>query len=315
MKLQNEVMLTACILTYNHKKYIRQCLDSILGQKTNFTFEVLVADDVSSDETVSIVKEEYGDRVTVLERTANVGVSRNLYDCMKAAKGRYLYVLAGDDWISCMELFQRHVDFLEIHPEYSSVANWTDIMTDDGEKIDIIQNTQDVFTLYDFLKAKHINSQVGVVRNYWKCEEDNSYLYKCCRNNEETPLNFYILEKGPKAIIQESLVCYRYVCKEDGENYNSIHKLSQVFADIYGSIDYLSTIKGNIYNFEFMKLRNIYEFFGAALKRDHSIKELIEVYCELSKADRKMLFHNLMKLIKYRGRFPDEYMEERIIKG
>lgn len=49
--------VSICCLTYNHEKYIRQCLDGLIMQKTEFDFEILVHDDASSDATQSIINE------------------------------------------------------------------------------------------------------------------------------------------------------------------------------------------------------------------------------------------------------------------
>ena len=49
--------VSICCVTYNHERYIRQCLDGFVLQKTNFPFEVLVHEDASLDSTASIVKE------------------------------------------------------------------------------------------------------------------------------------------------------------------------------------------------------------------------------------------------------------------
>ena len=49
--------LQVVCLTYNHEKYIRQALDSVIMQKTDFPFELLVGDDASSDHTPEIIKE------------------------------------------------------------------------------------------------------------------------------------------------------------------------------------------------------------------------------------------------------------------
>ena len=49
--------LSICVITYNHEKYISKALDSILMQKTNYSFEVLIADDCSTDNTPNILKE------------------------------------------------------------------------------------------------------------------------------------------------------------------------------------------------------------------------------------------------------------------
>ena len=47
----NEVLVSVYCLAYNHEKYIRDCLDGYVKQKTNFKFEVIEHDDASTDET------------------------------------------------------------------------------------------------------------------------------------------------------------------------------------------------------------------------------------------------------------------------
>ena len=55
--MNGSITVSICCLTYNHEKYIRQCLDGLIMQKTEFDFEILVHDDASSDATQSIINE------------------------------------------------------------------------------------------------------------------------------------------------------------------------------------------------------------------------------------------------------------------
>ena len=52
-----EVLVQICCLTYNHEKFIRDCLDGFVMQKTNFKYEVLIHDDASTDGTADIIRE------------------------------------------------------------------------------------------------------------------------------------------------------------------------------------------------------------------------------------------------------------------
>ena len=52
-----EFWLSICCITFNHAPYIRQCLDGFMMQKTDFSFEVLIHDDASTDETQDIIRE------------------------------------------------------------------------------------------------------------------------------------------------------------------------------------------------------------------------------------------------------------------
>ena len=49
------MLLSVCIRTYNQECFIAQALDSVLGQKTSFPFEIVVSDDCSKDGTKEIL--------------------------------------------------------------------------------------------------------------------------------------------------------------------------------------------------------------------------------------------------------------------
>ena len=52
-----DIMVSVICTAYNHEKYIRQCIDGFVMQKTNFEFEVIVHDDASTDNTADIIRE------------------------------------------------------------------------------------------------------------------------------------------------------------------------------------------------------------------------------------------------------------------
>jgi glycosyltransferase involved in cell wall biosynthesis len=51
MQKEKVPKVSVCVVTYNQEKYIRECLQSVVDQETDFDFEVLVADDYSKDKT------------------------------------------------------------------------------------------------------------------------------------------------------------------------------------------------------------------------------------------------------------------------
>ena len=53
----SEIMVSICVLSYNHEKYLRDCLDGIVTQKTSFPIEAWVHDDASTDSSADIIKE------------------------------------------------------------------------------------------------------------------------------------------------------------------------------------------------------------------------------------------------------------------
>ena len=91
MKEKDEVLLSVICPTYNHEKYIRQALDSILMQKVNFKYEVIVGEDCSPDNTREILKEyekKYPDIFTMVYHDKNIGARNNSQDLLKRANGK-----------------------------------------------------------------------------------------------------------------------------------------------------------------------------------------------------------------------------------
>lgn len=126
MKEDNSpVLVTILCLAYNHKSYIRQCLDGFVMQKTNFRFEAIVHDDASTDGTADIIREyenKYPDIIKPIYETENQ-YSKNdgtLHRIMlSSVRGKYVAECEGDDyWTDPLKL-QKQVDFLEAHPEFS----------------------------------------------------------------------------------------------------------------------------------------------------------------------------------------------------
>jgi glycosyltransferase involved in cell wall biosynthesis len=122
--MKNEILVSVGILTYNQEKYIRQTIDSILAQITNFNFEIIIADDCSIDNTREIV-EEYAKRfpqlIRLLPPEPNMGVLRNYRRALTECYGKYIAFCGGDDyWQDSLKL-QKQFDFLEAHVDYGVV--------------------------------------------------------------------------------------------------------------------------------------------------------------------------------------------------
>lgn len=132
--MDNSIIVTVCCLTYNHEKFIRQCLDGFIMQKTSFRFEVLVHDDASTDKTQDIIREYESNYPNIIRP---IFQKKNQYSkgirailatfCYPHARGKYIAICEGDDyWIDPLKL-QKHVDFLENNPEYGLVYTFSKI--------------------------------------------------------------------------------------------------------------------------------------------------------------------------------------------
>ena len=134
-EVSSKVLVSILVQTFNHEKYIKQCLDSILTQNTDFEFEILIGEDDSSDKTRDICI-EYANRfpekirlflhssdnkIAVLNSpTGNFNAFYNLL----SATGEYIAFCEGDDlWTDPMKL-QKQVDYLAHHKEYSLIYHY-----------------------------------------------------------------------------------------------------------------------------------------------------------------------------------------------
>ncbi|MEZ3508125.1 MAG: glycosyltransferase [Lachnospiraceae bacterium] len=114
------------MLTYNHENFIEQAIDSILMQKTDYSYRILIGEDCSTDNTRKIVEDyyrKYPDKMEVVLWEKNVGGLKNDLEIMHRCNARYVASLEGDDyWTDCHKL-QKQISFLESHPEYIGTAH------------------------------------------------------------------------------------------------------------------------------------------------------------------------------------------------
>ncbi|MEC3880162.1 glycosyltransferase family 2 protein [Parapedobacter sp. 10938] len=134
--------------TYNHGRFIRQCLDGFLIQKVNFPIEILVHDDASVDGTAEIIKEyanKYPQVIKPLCQTENQfsrGINVTLTYNFSRAEGKYIALCEGDDYWTDSYKLQRQVDFLENNPEFSlACGGFIKRIVNSGEEyIDVIDD-------------------------------------------------------------------------------------------------------------------------------------------------------------------------------
>lgn len=121
--------VSVCIPTYNHEQFIRQTLDGVLMQKTDFDIEIVIGDDASTDNNQAIIKEyiaQYPHLFNAFLHQENQGPKEprefagrnNVLMILKACKGDYVALCEGDDyWTDPLKL-QKQYDFMEAHKDY-----------------------------------------------------------------------------------------------------------------------------------------------------------------------------------------------------
>ncbi|MDY6372959.1 MAG: glycosyltransferase [Bacteroidales bacterium] len=117
--MNNSPMVSVIVITYNQEQWIQQTIESIINQKTDYSFEIIIGEDFGTDGTRAICKKyaDNYDNVTLLPQDKNLGLIGNYVQCVKACTGKYIMCCAGDDYWHNPNKIQLQVDFMEQHPE------------------------------------------------------------------------------------------------------------------------------------------------------------------------------------------------------
>lgn len=151
--------VSVTVVTYNHGDWLAQCLESIVTQKTNFSFEVIVGDDASTDQRTTEVLHEYASKypklIVPIVREINIGPTANYLDVIQRTKGEYIAHIDGDDVAKPGKL-QMQYDFLQKHRDCVMVGHQCDVVDGDGKFLRLFSknNTKRVFDI-DYLLKRH----------------------------------------------------------------------------------------------------------------------------------------------------------------
>lgn len=217
--MSEEIKVSVCIVTFNHERYIRRAIESVLMQKVNFPIEILVGDDCSQDKTPEILKEYEGKypNLRVILRQENLWGTpdNNSWRLRSTTRGKYVIVLEGDDfWLDTQKL-QKQVDFLDRHPDFIAVAHRCVVVGDDSAPIDeVYPECNDAEYTIDHFASNILPGQTTTVmyRNIYRGvpEVDLSILHKGLIPGDRL-LNFVLLCYGRVGCLPDRMTAYRHV--------------------------------------------------------------------------------------------------------
>ena len=212
-------VLSVWCLTYNHVNYIRDCLDGILGQKTDFEFEVVIFDDASNDGTTDIVK-EYCEKYPFIFHAFIA--KENIYkNCMANSirtrikvenmRGEYAAICEGDDYWSDPDKLQIQVDFLRSHPNYTLVMHNARRVNYKTGITDLMKGDE---PSHEIMPEEIIGQKSGIwptasmvgKKEVWICEP---FFFEC--GIGDWPMQLYAAATGRVYYMDQVMSVYRYM--------------------------------------------------------------------------------------------------------
>lgn len=225
--MADEIMVSISCITYNHEKYIRHCLDSLLMQKTNFKYDIIVHDDASTDNTANIIREyekKYPDVIKPIYQSENQyskGIKIGPNFITPIIKGKYVAFCEGDDFWTDPYKLQKQFDIMEKNPDCSICTHRVE---------EVLENEQDNGTSRPKFKLK--DGKINL-KNYFDFDnpypfQTSSYFIRFDLKKEfdfnpptfvnyfkvgDEPMILFSLTKGYMYYLDKSMSCYRLISK------------------------------------------------------------------------------------------------------
>jgi glycosyltransferase involved in cell wall biosynthesis len=205
--------VSVAVITYNHEPFIAEALESILMQQADFSWEIVIGEDGSTDRTREIC-EQYANahpsRIRLLPLQSNMGMIRNFRRVFEACSGEFLAFTEGDDFWTDPGKLVKQVNHLDAHPEQSlcfhAVHQWF-VWNGENASRKLPDNLNgNTFTTEDLLKGWFIPSASVMLRKYKNFALPDWFMH--CKSGD-IPMLLLLSLRGEIGFIDEIMAVYR----------------------------------------------------------------------------------------------------------
>ena len=156
------VAVSVLVVTYNHEQFVRQALDSALAQQLPQPYEILVSEDCSTDATREIVQgyaERHPHVVRLLLSERNLHSNEVVARGFRAAHGRYVALLDGDDYWTSADKLRAQTALLDERPDLTICFHNVQVVDERSPGTGRLWNAPDqakVSSLHELLRGNFI---------------------------------------------------------------------------------------------------------------------------------------------------------------
>lgn len=291
---ENNIKVSVVCVTYNHEKYIEDALKSFAMQETNFDFEVIVHDDVSTDRTKLII-EKYASKydfikpIYEIENQFSKGVK--LSDSVGSyISGKYIAYCEGDDyWTDPLKL-QKQYDFMETHPDCSLCGHsYIRLNMRSGES-EIIEtkNKNGIISVQTLIDGKSLHVNTVLFRNIDKSTVPS--FFNSIKTVGDYPMVLYYATKGNVCYLNDTMSVYRMYTENSwtsrvSENAaNSISYLTEMYSFVVKFNHYTNDRYYDAIQTRLQELEEVIGHYLGILKEKYELEEQQESVIEQQKS-------------------------------
>ncbi len=220
--------LSILVPCYNVEKYLRQCLDSVVGQALR-NIEIICINDGSTDSTLDILREYAArdPRISIIDKK-NTGYGDSMNRGLEAASGEYIGIVESDDWADA-DMFERLYAAAKEHDCDLVKSNFYDYCGGVSTLNEIIPQEhvgQVIVPRQFFSVMKHIAYiWAGIYRRVWLEKCDIRFLATPGASLQDNSFGFKLLACAKRAfLMQEAWLHYR---KDNIDS--SVHNNNKLF--------------------------------------------------------------------------------------
>ena len=224
-----EILVSVCIASFNQEEFISDCLTSVLTQKTNFEFEIIIGDDASTDNTQHIIRRTCKNKkiCKLVLREKNLGCPFNGLDIWGKSNSKYIAIIDGDDYWTDPYKLQKQVDYLEANPECSITSHQ---VLDINEKGNLLSKSKKKEKSIIIKKYKYFDENFNETAS-----QPGSWVFRSCLINSlptiitkiiygDDLMWIHFLNHGYAYIFNYEMSCYRHHSNGIWSRKTSIHK-------------------------------------------------------------------------------------------
>jgi len=211
----NPPKVSVLIPTYNYARFLAEAIESVLEQDFQ-DFELLIADDCSSDHTAEVVRPfcDRDPRVRFAVNPANLGMVNNWNQCLKQAQGEYIKFLFGDDKLIHRQALSKMLALMQQYPTVVLAASARTILDEKSNPVDVYRDLADgchdgrkIITAYLMENGKNLVGEPSAVM-FRKTDARRGFDSKY-QQITDVEMWIHLLEKGDLAYTREPLCAFR----------------------------------------------------------------------------------------------------------